>query len=327
MIGGGYGAHGPAEAERASGPTAPTASTSATSWSSTRTSTTSTCSRRTASAWRTSVSRWSREYGVLSFTSDNGLYNRVKAYGPATPAIYPGSGPEGHCKRYGIEVSHSESFDNTIGWSGTAGNGTYTHDSKFHDNTTGITMDSFAGGHPGMPQDCSKWERNRIYSNNANLFNDEARRLLPGHAERGARPAQGLPTSRCRWARASSSRGGNGNIFKKNRIYDNWRRGTMLIWVPAEIRGTDPTGNRPSRAPTTPRTRTSTSTTDGYQARRPPRAQRRGLLVGRGRARETAGRRTRASAPAAPFTSDPLKLFPARAVAPTGPAARRSSPS
>ena len=138
-------------------------------------------------------SRWSREYGVLSFTSDNGLYNRVKASGAGDSGIYPGSGPEGHCKRYGIEVSHSESFGNTIGWSGTAGNGTYTHDSKFHDNSTGITMDSFASGHPGMPQDCSKWERNRIYSNNAEPVQRQARRLLPGHAERGARPAQGLP--------------------------------------------------------------------------------------------------------------------------------------
>ncbi len=26
--------------------------------------------------------------------------------------------------------------------------------------------------------------------------------------------------------------GGNGNIFRKNYIYDNWRRGTMLFWVP-----------------------------------------------------------------------------------------------
>ena len=24
-----------------------------------------------------------------------------------------------------------------------------------------------------MPQDCSKWERNQIYSNNNDLFNDE----------------------------------------------------------------------------------------------------------------------------------------------------------
>ena len=36
-----------------------------------------------------------------------------------------------------------------------------------------MTTDSFAAGHPGMPQDCSKWERNEIYSNNLDLFSEE----------------------------------------------------------------------------------------------------------------------------------------------------------
>ena len=119
------------------------------------------------------ISRWSREYGFLSFTSDNGLYRKLEAYGSGDSGIYPGSGPEGHCKRYGIEVDRVNSHGNTIGWSGTAGNGIYTHDSRFHHNSAGITTDSFAGGHPGMPQDCSKWERNDIYSNNLDLFSEE----------------------------------------------------------------------------------------------------------------------------------------------------------
>ena len=188
------------------------------------------------------VSRWSREYGVLSFTSDNGLYNRVKAYGAGDSGIYPGSGPEGHCKRYGIEVSHSESFGNTIGWSGTAGNGVYTHDSKFHHNSAGITMDSFASGHPGMPQDCSKWERNRIYSNNADLFNSKRDAYCQNTPNEERDPRKVCPTFQVPVGTGILTGGGNGNIFKKNWIYDNWRRGTMLFWVPAEIRGTDPTG-------------------------------------------------------------------------------------
>src|SRR5919109_1258479 len=118
------------------------------------------------------VSRWSREYGFLSFTSDNGLYNRVTAYGSGDSGIYPGSGPEGHCERYGIEIRNSESHGNTIGWSGTAGGGGYTHETSFHHNSAGVAMESYSDGHPSMPQDCSKWERNRIYSNNADFFND-----------------------------------------------------------------------------------------------------------------------------------------------------------
>jgi hypothetical protein len=31
--------------------------------------------------------------------------------------------------------------------------------------------------------------------------------------------------------------GGNDNIVEQNYIFDNWRRGTMLHWVPAGIRG------------------------------------------------------------------------------------------
>ena len=36
-----------------------------------------------------------------------------------------------------------------------------------------MALDSFAPGHPGMPQDCSKWTDNDIYSNNDNVFDDE----------------------------------------------------------------------------------------------------------------------------------------------------------
>ena len=119
------------------------------------------------------VSRYSREYGFLSFTSDNGIYDHVEAFGSGDSGVYPGSGPEGHCAGYGIEIRNSNSHDNTIGYSGTAGNGIWAHDNRFHDNSTGLTTDSFAAGHPGMPQDSAKWEHNRIYSNNLDLFNDE----------------------------------------------------------------------------------------------------------------------------------------------------------
>ena len=101
-------------------------------------------------------SRYSREYGFLSFTSDHGLYNRLEAFGSGDSGIYPGSGPEGHCQRYGIEIAKVNSHHNTIGYSGTAGNGVYAHDSRFHHNATGMTTASFASGHPGMPQDCAK---------------------------------------------------------------------------------------------------------------------------------------------------------------------------
>ena len=165
-----------------------------------------------------------------------------EAYGSGDSGIYPGSGPEGHCRRYGIEVRYSESYGNTIGWSGTAGNGVWTHDSKFHHNSAGITMDSFAGGHPGMPQDCSKWVNNQIYSNNADLFNDKRDAYCKNTPTEQRDPRKVCPTFQVPVGTGILTGGGNGNIFKKNWIYDNWRRGTMLFWVPGELRGEDPTG-------------------------------------------------------------------------------------
>jgi hypothetical protein len=182
-------------------------------------------------------SRYSREYGLLSFTSDNGLYENLEAHHAGDSGVYPGSGPEGHCDRYGIEIRNVDSHDNTIGWSGTAGNGVWTHDSSFHHNSTGITMDSFASGHPGMPQDCSKFEGNRIYSNNLDLFNDERDdycRETP-YPERD--PDKVCPTFQVPEGTGLLTAGGNENLIRDNLIYDNWRSGTRLLWVPAAARG------------------------------------------------------------------------------------------
>jgi hypothetical protein len=197
------------------------------------------------------VSRWSREYGFLSFTSDNGLYRKLTAYGSGDSGIYPGSGPEGHCKRYGIEVDRVNSYGNTIGWSGSAGNGIYTHDSKFHNNASGITTDSFAGGHPGMPQDCSKWEDNEIYSNNFDVYGEERDRYcfeknrpIQRRDPKVVCPAFGAPVGV-----GLLIGGGNRNIIRNNRIWDNWRAGVMQFWVPSAFRGSDPTGQSENSGP------------------------------------------------------------------------------
>ena len=183
-------------------------------------------------------SRYSREYGFLSFTSDHGLYERLEAYGVGDSGVYPGSGPEGHCARYGIEIRNFDSHHNTIGYSGTAGNGVWAHDNAFHHNSTGMTTDSFASGHPGMPQDCAKWEHNRIYSNNEDYFNDRARRLLQAHADPASATRRSCARrSRCRSAPGIGIFGGNGDIVRDNYIYDNWRDGVKLLHVPAAFRG------------------------------------------------------------------------------------------
>jgi hypothetical protein len=183
------------------------------------------------------MARYNQNYGVLTFTSDNGLYNRIDAYGNGDSGIYPGSGPEGHCQRYGIEVTHVRSHDNVLGQSGTAGNGTWVHDSEWYDNGTGIVNDSFASGHPGMPQDCSKWERNRVYRNNTNFF-DEGNQPYCADTPFERRPKDHVcPQFQSPVGVGFAFYGANQNIIRDNQVWDNWRSGYRLFWVPSVVRG------------------------------------------------------------------------------------------
>ena len=188
------------------------------------------------------TSRYSREYGFLSFSSDHGLYNRLEAFGSGDSGIYPGSGPEGHCERYGIEIRKVNSHHNTIGYSGTAGNGVWMHDSRLHHNATGMTTDSFAAGHPGMPQDCAKWENNQIYSNNEDYFNDERDAYCKNTPIEQRDPTIVCPTFQVPVGTGIGIFGGNGNIARNNHIYDNWRDGIKLLYVPAAFRGDEDKG-------------------------------------------------------------------------------------
>jgi hypothetical protein len=187
-------------------------------------------------------SHHSREYGFLSFASDQGLYENLQAHHNGDSGIYPGAGPEGRCQRYGIEIRNSESYLNNIGYSGTAGNGVWAHDNKFHHNGTGMTTDSFAAGHPGMPQDCAKWERNYVYSNNLDLFNAEMDAYCKRPIEERDDPNKVCSTFQNPVGTGMLIAGGNGNIVRDNWIWDNWRNGTTLHWVPATLRGEDSTG-------------------------------------------------------------------------------------
>ena len=190
------------------------------------------------------VTRFSREYGVLTFASDNGVYNRVRAYGNGDAGLYPGSGPEGHCRRYGIEIRRSDVHGNTVGISGAAGNGVWMHDNRVHGNALGFFFTSLVPGHPGMPQDCSIWERNRIHSNNLDLFS--AKR--DGYCDRELRPiAKRDPRRVCPALAVPVGTGillggGNFNQIRRNWIYDNWRRGVMQFYAPPGFRGEDITG-------------------------------------------------------------------------------------
>ncbi len=191
------------------------------------------------------VTAQARRYGVLTFTSDHGVLDSIDAFGNGDSGVYPGSGSPGgqNCERYGIELKNIDSHDNVLGYSGTAGDNVWVHDSRFHDNSAGLATDSFASGHPGMPQHCAKWESNRIYSNNADLFN--AKRIE--YCNKTPYPLRDLsttcPTFQVPVGTGALIAGGNKDIVRDNYFYDNWRDGFKLLWVPAHFRGDDDPAN------------------------------------------------------------------------------------
>jgi hypothetical protein len=180
-----------------------------------------------------------REYGFLSFASDNGLYTDLDAHHAGDSGIYPGSGPEGKCVRYGIEIRRSRSHHNNMGFSGTAGNGTWYHHNKFDHNGLGGAVDSFAAGHPGQPQDCTKWENNEIFSNNQNIFTEERQDYCRETPPQKRDPYKVCSTFQVPVGTGILIAGGNGNIVRDNYIYDNHRYGVMQLFVPSTFRGED----------------------------------------------------------------------------------------
>jgi hypothetical protein len=170
---------------------------------------------------------YNKEYGGLMFASDHGLTADCEGVGHGDAAVYPGGAPdtaeqteEPH-RRVNNTVTRCDIHHNTLGYSGTMGNGTRLVNNDFYDNSTAIATDSFyAGGHPGYPQDGAMFEKNRIYSNNFNSF-------LPSS---DVEPKVPVPVGL-----GIFIAGGNGNEVRGNRIYDNWRRGVMLINVPDSL--------------------------------------------------------------------------------------------
>ncbi|MGH3361059.1 MAG: right-handed parallel beta-helix repeat-containing protein [Nocardioides sp.] len=197
------------------------------------------------------ITRGNDEYGILAFASDHGLIQRTDNYYNGDSGIYPGSGsdlnadnPELEVTRYAIEIRDNKSHDNTLGYSGTAGNSIWAHHNDFYDNATGIATDSLFPGHPGLPQDHARWSRNRIYSNNENYYTryvDTGVCAKPME-ERGYLDGTVCPVVPTPVGTGILIAGGNFNSTDHNWIYDNWRYGTMQFWVPAALRDEyDPT--------------------------------------------------------------------------------------
>jgi hypothetical protein len=200
------------------------------------------------------------EYGTLTFASDFGLTDTCEAKGHGDSGVYPGGAPDTGAyqrlesfypePRLNQTITRCDSHHNNLGYSGTMGNATHVVNNNFYDNTTGIATDSFyAGGHPGYPQNSAVYENNRIYSNNFNVY-------APDSDVKSSVPVPigvGMLIG-----------GGNDDLLKGNHIYDNWRRGTMLMSVPDAIScAPNPDQGAP---PCTPEGAATTSNDNRYEA-------------------------------------------------------------
>ena len=181
------------------------------------------------------------EYGVLTFVEDHGLIQNCDVAGNGDSGIYPGAGADTGSDRdtkiyptfrYSQEIRYCDSHHNSGGYSGTDGNAVHLHNNNFYDNALGFTTDVFtAAGHPGFPQDSDLIENNKFYSNNFNPY-------LPGS---DVVPTIPVPVGTGLWIA-----GGNDNVVRNNRFYDNWRRGVMLFAVPDQL-VCGPTGINPTQ--------------------------------------------------------------------------------
>jgi hypothetical protein len=166
-------------------------------------------------------------YGVLTFVEDHGLMRNCEAVGNGDSGLYPGAGAKTAAGRdtkyyprfrYSQEIRNCDVHHNAGGYSGTDGNATHVDHNNFYDNALGFTTDVFtAPGHPGFPQQGDLIEDNNFYSNNFN----------PYVAGSDVDPSIPAPVGTGLWIA-----GGNDNVLRRNRFWNNYRRGVMLFAVP-----------------------------------------------------------------------------------------------
>jgi hypothetical protein len=185
-------------------------------------------------------------YGILTFTSDHGLIRDCDTAFNGDSGIYPGSsadvnadnGVTAPLDRFAVEITGCRSHHNGLGFSGSAGNSVWFHDNDVFLNAAGYVTDSFVPDHPGMPQDHAFLENNRLYLNNVNYFERyvQSGRCGGSPADRGYETGTVCPPFPVPVGTGTMVAGGNHNLVRDNDIYDNWRQGAMLFWVPSAIR-------------------------------------------------------------------------------------------
>ena len=213
---------------------------------------------------------WAADYGNLTFTSDHGLYKNCDGFGSGDSVVYPGAAPETGAQantafypdapRFNTVVKKCDMRGSALAYSGSMGNAVRITNNNVYGNGSGLSTDTIsAGGHPGFPADGVQIDHNLIYSNNLNLYTENP----------PVEPVIGVPVGvGILWPGHN-----DGRVFE-NWIFDNWRRGTMLLSIPDAIVMPTPEGNvNPGiSCPTAPDVTTSCNNRyyDNHMGQAPP---------------------------------------------------------
>ncbi len=176
---------------------------------------------------------WNADYGHLSFTTDHNVVKRCDGFGSGDAVVYPGAAPQtGEFRdesfypeeRYNTVIKKCDLHGSAMGYSGSMGNSVRVTQNRFYGNANGLTTDTIsAPGHPGFPADGMKVDHNWFYSNNLNVYAEDFAPFEP-------LVPQAVGTG-IMWP------GMNNGVFSENRVFDNWRQGTLLVSIPDVLAG------------------------------------------------------------------------------------------
>jgi hypothetical protein len=211
---------------------------------------------------------WAADYGNLTFTSDHGLYRNCDGFGSGDSVVYPGAAPETGAQadasfypdapRFNTVVKKCDMRGSALAYSGSMGNSVRITRNNVYGNGSGLSTDTIsASGHPGFPADGVQIDHNLIYSNNLNLYVDDP----------PVEPVIGVPVGvGILWPGHN-----DGRVFG-NWIFDNWRRGTMLLAIPDAIVTPEGNVNPGVSCPTAPVMTTSCNNRyfDNHMGQAPP---------------------------------------------------------
>jgi hypothetical protein len=192
------------------------------------------------------VSRYNDEYGYLTYAVDHGVHKDCEAHHNGEAAVYPGSASDlngkseetGPLEDIAVVIKRCKFHHSVLGMAGTAGNSLHVYDNDVYKNSTGLSVDSFFPNHPGLPQNHSWLENNRVYSNNENYFEKYvySGKCDKKPAKRGYEKGTICPIVPVPVGTGVLIAGGSHNYLNDNFVWDNWRAGMMMFGVPAFFR-------------------------------------------------------------------------------------------